>query len=71
MVVFGQCGCIRARIVVFGEKLFYSGKWFYFGKSFCIWAKVVVFGNIGYIPKKWLYSDMVVKFGQKWLYLGK
>ena len=26
MVVFGQSGCVRAKVVVFGLKLFYSGK---------------------------------------------
>ena len=58
MVVFGQSGCIRAKVVViwkvvlFGEKLLYSGK------SGCICEKVCVFGK-------------VVVFGQKWLYLGK
>ena len=57
MVVFGQSGCIwaklllsgkigcnRARVVVIGQKLLYSGK------SGSIRAKVVKVG------KKWLYS---------------
>ena len=39
VVVFGQDGCVRAKVVVFGIKLFY------WGKSSCIWAKVVVFGQ--------------------------
>ena len=38
MVVFGQSGCIRAKVVVIGQK------WFYSGKKDCIQAKVVVFG---------------------------
>ena len=52
-------------MVVFGQKLLYSGK------HACIRAKVVVFG------KKWLYFDEMVVFGQtgciwaRWLYLGK
>ena len=25
MVVIGQSGCIRAKVVVFGQKMFYSG----------------------------------------------
>ena len=25
VVVFGQIGCIRAEVVVFGQKLFFSG----------------------------------------------
>ena len=46
MVVFGQSGCIRAKVVVFEQKWLYSGKvivfgqkWFYSGKSCCIRAK--------------------------------
>ena len=38
MVVLGKSGCIRAKVVVFGQK------WLYSGKSGCIRAKVVVFG---------------------------
>ena len=37
---FGQGGCIREKVVVFGQKLFYFGKsgcvrtkWLYLGKS--------------------------------------
>ena len=39
MAVFGQSDCIRAKVLVFRKKLFYSGK------SGCIQAKVVVFGK--------------------------
>ena len=42
MVVFGQSGCIRAKVVVLGQKWFSSVKsgcirenWFYLGKSGC------------------------------------
>ena len=45
VVVIRQSGCIRAKVVVFGKKLLYSGKsgcvhakWLYLGK-------VVVFGQ--------------------------
>ena len=79
MVVFGQSGCIWAKVVVFGQKLFYiwvlrmsSGengcipaRWLYSGKNCSIQAKLVKFGQ------KWLYSGIVVVFGQKWLYSGK
>ena len=44
VVVFGQSGCIRAKVVVVGQNLLYSNK------SGCNGAKVVVFGQ------KWLYS---------------
>ena len=71
----GKSGCIRAKIVVFVQKLFYSdkvvvfgqsnrAKWLYLGKSVSIRAKVVVFGQ------NMLYSDKADVFGQKWLYSG-
>ena len=51
MVVIVQSGCIRAKVIEFGQK------WLYFGKSSCNRAKclylvkkVIVFGQ------KWLYS---------------
>ena len=40
-VVFGQSGCIQAKVVVFGQKLFYS-------------SKVLVFEQIGCNLAKWL-----------------
>ena len=50
-------GCIRTKVVVIGEKWFYSGKsgfirakWLYSGKSGSIPTKMVVF------RKKWLCS---------------
>ena len=46
-------------MVLFGQKLFYSGK------SGSIPAKAVVF------VQKLLCSGKVVVFGQKWLYSGK
>ena len=56
-------------MVVFVQKLFYSGKSSWIHENGCIRAKDVVFG------KKWLYSDRsgsirkkVVVFGQKLLY---
>ena len=50
--VIGQSDCIRAKVVVLGEKLLYSGK------RGSIRGKVVVF------RQKWLYSSKVVVFGQ-------
>ena len=77
----GKSGCIRTKVVVFGQKWLYSGKsgcirsnWLYsdkvvaFGQGGCIWAKVVVFGKNGCIRAKWLYFGKVVVFGQKMLY---
>ena len=59
MVVFAQRdGCIRAKVVVFVQKVVViRQKWLYLGKSGCIWAKVVVFGQ------KWLYSGKMIVFG--------
>ena len=57
VVALGHCGCIRAKVVVIGQKWLYSGK-------------VVVFGRGGCIQANWLYAGKVVVFGQKWLYSG-
>ena len=54
MVVFGQSSCIRAKLVVIGQKQFYSVKSgstraiVVLGQSCCIRVKVVVLGQ------KWL-----------------
>ena len=63
MVVFGQSGCVRTKVVIFGQK------WVYSGKSCCIQAKVVVFGKSGstrakmvVLRQNWLYSGKVVVF---------
>ena len=45
VVVFGQNGCIRAKVVVVGQN------WIYSGKSGSIRAKVVVFGQMLYLGK--------------------
>ena len=47
-------GCIRAKVVVFGQKWLYS-------------FKVLVFEQSGCYRAKCLYSGKVVVFGQKWL----
>ena len=52
LVVFGQSGCIRAILAVFGQKKFV------FGKNWFVRAKVVVFGKSGCIWTKWLYSEV-------------
>ena len=44
MVVFGQRGCIRAKVIVLGQK------WFYSGKSGCIWEKKLYSGKSGCGP---------------------
>ena len=62
-------------MVVFGQKLLYSGKvvvfvqnWLYSNQSGSIQAKVVVFGlKMDVFGQKWLYLCKVVKFGQKLL----
>ena len=51
-------------MVVFGQKLFYSGKSSFIWESGCIRSKVVVFGQSGSIGAKKLYSGKLVVFGQ-------
>ena len=54
MIVFGQIGCFRAKVDVFGSMVVLGQKWLYSDKSGCIlencskWAKVVVFGQSGF-----------------------
>ena len=59
VVVFGQSGCIRAKVVVFGQKL-YSGKVVVFWQKWLYSGKVVVLGEKGCIRVNWLYSGSVV-----------
>ena len=58
-------GCIRTKVVLFGEK------WFYSSKSGFILVKVVLFGQSGSNQEKKFSSGNLVLFGQKLLYLGK
>ena len=75
MVVFGQSCCIRAKVVVLGQKGLFSdescsirAKVVVLGQSGCVRANVIVFGQ------KLLYSGKVVLFWEiyynraKWLY---
>ena len=78
MVVFRQSGCIRTKVVVFGQKWFYLGKsgcicakLLYSSKRCCNRAKMVVFVQGGSFRIDWLYSGKsgcirakVVLFGQ-------
>ena len=41
VVVFGQIGCVWAKVVVIGQKWLFSGKWLYLGKVGCIGAKML------------------------------
>ena len=65
MVVFGQSGCIWAKVVVFVKRLYLGkigcirAKWLYLGQNWLFSGKVVVFGQSGCIRAK------VVLFGQK------
>ena len=65
MFAFGQSGCNWAKVVVFGQKRLYSGKWLYSGISGCILAILLHLGKIGCIRTNWLCSGKVVVFGQK------
>ena len=66
MVKTGKNGCIRAKLVVLGQRLLYSGKnvcnqskWLYSSKSSCIRARWLYSGKSGCIWAK------VVEFGTK------
>ena len=48
VVVFGQGGCIRAKVVVFGQKLLYKVKVVVLVQNGGFRARVIVFGQ------KWL-----------------
>ena len=63
MVVFGQSGCIWAKVVVFGQTKLYSGKSGFIRANYCFPANVVV------IEQKSLYSGKSGCNLAKWLYL--
>ena len=68
----GHIGCIRAKIVVFGLKLLYSGKEVVFGQSCCFRAKKgCVRAKVDVFGQKWLYLDRMVVLRLKCLYSGK
>ena len=54
-----KCGCIQAKVVVFGKKWLHSGKVVVVGQNGCIWAKMVVF------EQRYFSSGKVVELGQK------
>ena len=52
----GKSGCVRAKVVVFGQRCLYSGKvnvfgqkWLFSGKKGCIQAKWLYSGKSGFI----------------------
>ena len=72
MVVFGQCGCIRARLLLSGKvvviraKVVVVGqKWLYSAKRDCIQIKLFVFGQCVVIGQSGCIRAKVVAFGQK------
>ena len=78
MVVYGHCGCILAKIVVFGQFGFNPSNWLYSGKVVEFGQKWLLSGKSGCIRDKsgcirgnWLFSvksgyirAKVVVFGQ-------
>ena len=58
-------------MVLFGQKLLYSGKSGYIRAKTVLFGKMVVIEKSGSIQARWLHSCKVVIFGQKWLYSGK
>ena len=84
MVVLRQRCCIRAKVVLYGQKWFYSGKsdcirakLFYSGKVIhffhicCNLVDVVVFGQSGFILTKGLYSGKRSCYQTKEVVLNK
>ena len=78
MVVFLESGCNRAEVVVFGQKLLYSGesgfipeKVIVIGKMVVLGQKLFFSGKVFVSGQKCLYLGTVVVLGQKWLYSGK
>ena len=59
MVIFGQSGCIRGKVVVFGKMVVFGLTWLYTGKNGCIRAKRFFSGKSGCIGAK------VVVLGKK------
>ena len=76
VVVCGTGGCIWAKVVIFLERGFYSGKVVLFGKIEVFGQKWFYSGNSGCNRAKWMYSGKRVVFGkievfgQKWFYWG-
>ena len=58
-------------MVVFGQKLSYSGKVDLFRKSCCIRTKVVAFGKVVVFGQSGCIRVKVVGLEQKWLYSNK
>ena len=67
MVVVGQSGCIWAKVVVLGQKWYYSGQSCFIRTNGCIRAKWLLSEESGCIRAKCLYSAEVVVFVEKWL----
>ena len=60
--LFGQIGCIWAKVVVFEQIGYIWEKLVVFGQNCCARAKWL------YLEKKRLYSGKLVVFGKNWLY---
>ena len=63
-MVFGQSGCIRAKVVVLGQNWLYSAREVVIWKKRCIRTKSVVF------ERKWLYSGKIGSIHARLLYSG-
>ena len=65
MVVIRQSGCIRAKVVVFGQKMLYSGK------SGCVHAKWLCLGKVVVFGQKLFYSGKSACIVAKVVVIGK
>ena len=66
-----KSGCILVKVVVLGQKDFYSGKMVVFGQSGSVRAKWLYSGKVVVLGQSFCNRARVVVFGQKWLYSGK
>ena len=75
MDVFKQNCCFREKVVVFdqfsGKVVVFGQKWFYSGKSGSIQAKWLYSGKVVVFRKCSCILGIVVVFGKEWLYSGK
>ena len=78
MVVLGQSGGIRAKVVVLGQKWLHSGKRVVFEQISCIRAIVAVLEksvclreNFGFTLVKWWYSGKSGCVGAKMVVFGQ
>ena len=71
MAVFGQSGCIRTKVVLFGQKWLFLRKTCLIWSNLLYWGKVVIFGQKDCIPEKCLQSGKMFFFRAKVVVFGQ